>query len=46
MGDSFDFENLHITVTRGTAHHATELTVTRMEPPASQEEKEEEEKPN
>ena len=44
VGDSFDFENLHITVTRGTAHHATELTVTRMDPPASQEEKEEEEK--
>lgn len=46
VGDSFDFENLHITVTRGTAHHATELTVTRMDPPASQEEKEEEEKPD
>lgn len=46
VGDSFDFENLHITVTRGTAHHATVLTVTRMDPPASQEEKEEEEKPD
>ena len=46
VGDSFHFENLHITVTRGTAHHATELTVTRTEPPASQKEKEEEEKPD
>lgn len=32
VGDSFDFEDLHITVTKGTAHHATELTVKRMPP--------------
>ena len=32
VGDSFDFEDLHITVTKGTAHHATELTVTRTAP--------------
>ena len=30
VGDSFDFEDLHITVTKGTAHHATELTVKRI----------------
>ena len=32
VGDSFDFEDLHITVTKGTAHHATELTVKRAAP--------------
>ncbi len=33
VGDSFDFENLHITVTKGTTHHATELTVVRRPQP-------------
>ena len=36
VGDSFDFEDLHITVTKGTAHHATELTVQRVSPGAVQ----------
>ena len=36
VGDSFDFEDLHITVTKGTAHHATELTVKRIAPKTEQ----------